>query len=98
MAIDPAPRRSGFWPIVIAVTLIVVLGAWWYMSSGAYDSGEGRDAVPRADLQPGVEGEVVPPPGIVPEPLPGSPAATGTAGEPSGVTGASTQPGSPVQE
>ena len=96
MATAPAPRRSGFWPIIIAVVLIIVLGAWWYMSSGAEVDGVDRDAVARTPAE-GVDGEVSPPPGIIPEPLPGTPAATGTAGEPSGVTGASTQPGSPVQ-
>lgn len=97
MATDPVPTRSGFWSILIAVIVIVVIGAWWFIASGEDDDGVDLDTEPRTQLEPAA-GDTASAPGLVPEPLPGTPAATGTAGEPSGISGASPHPGNPVQE
>lgn len=96
----PSPTRgSGFWFIIIAVAIILLGGIWWLSASDQTADGEGRDLEP-AVSEP-LDDTVAPgnpePTTSEPTPLPGSPAATGTAGQPSGTTGASPQPGDPTE-
>lgn len=99
MATPSSTRGSGFWTVLILVALIVVGGIWWFSGSDDAADGEGRDLDPAA-AQP-LDSEAAPgnPDATTsaPAPLPGSPAATGTAGEPSGTAGATPQPGDPTE-
>ena len=99
MATTSSTRGSGFWFTIAAVLIIIVGGIWYFTSTNAADDGVGRDldpaaATPLADtVEPGN-----PEPSLsAPEPIPGSPAATGTAGVPSGTAGEAPKPGDPTE-
>lgn len=98
MATTSPTRGSGFWFIIIAVAIIVVGGIWWFSVSDDTADGQGRDLDPAVSqpldntATPGNPDATTSPP----PPTPGSPAATGEVGVPSGTAGATPQPGDPT--
>lgn len=95
----PSPTRgSGFWFTIIAVTLIVLAGIWWFAASDDAADGEGRDLDP-AVSEPLDDAAAPGNPEVTtsaPPPTPDSPAATGEVGVPSGTAGAAPEPGDPT--
>jgi len=81
---------------IVGLLVVLVIG-WWFTFSGDNADGIGLDTQPKGEALPDARPQGDTAASIVPQPLPGSPAAEGTAGQPAGTTGAAPQPGDPTE-